>query len=172
MKSAASAVSVLAQKAVLAADQGLAPAGIDQKASLLATKLANVCLSHTECVCGRPGGKVDTPFPWPTRCAWATLTGADPEQEKSRNSCFGQLSQGSGKNSFANRGFCPSGRPFSWVGRARAVGFGSSGLLGWPAAWPDGRQLRRQAKRHFQGVLEAAGRKKLYANGEPLSPHL
>ena len=31
MKSAASAVSVLAQKAVLAADQGLAPAGIDRR---------------------------------------------------------------------------------------------------------------------------------------------
>ena len=40
----------LAQKAVLAADQGLAAAGIDYQASLLATKLANVCLSHTECV--------------------------------------------------------------------------------------------------------------------------
>ena len=172
MKSAASAVSVLVQKAVLAADQGLAPAGIDQKASLLATKLANPCLSHTECVCGRPGREVDTPFPEPASCAWATLTGADPEQEKSRNSCFGQLSQGSGKNSFAKRAFWPSGRAFSWVGRARAVSFGSSGLLGWPAAWPDDRQLRLQSKCNLQGVLEAAGRKKFYANGEPLSPHL
>ena len=172
MKSAASAVSVLAQKAVLAADQGLAPAGIDYEARLLATKLANPCLSHTECVCGRPGRGVDTRPPGPTRCGRATLTVADPEQEKSRNSCFSQLSQGSGKNSFSNPAFWPSGRPFSWVGRARAVGFGCSGRLGWPAAWPDGRQLRRQTKCNFQGVLEAAGRKKFYANGEPLSPHL
>ena len=152
--------------------QGLAPAGRDYEASLLATKLANPCLSHTECVCGRPGGEVDTPIPRPTRCVWATLTVADPEQEKSRNSCFCQLSQGSGKNSFANRSFQPSGRWFSWVGRARAVGFGSSGRSGWPAAWPDGRQLRRQAKSNFPRLPEAAGRKKFYANGEPLSPHL
>ena len=157
---------------MLAADQGLAPAGIEQKARLLATKLANVCLGHTECVCGRPEGEGDTRYPGPARCVWATQTVADPEQEKSRNSCFSQLSQGSGKNSFANRAFWPSGRPFSWVRRAPAVGFGSSGRLGWPAAWPDGRQLRRQAKSNFPRVPEAAGRKKFYANGEPLSPHL
>ena len=52
------------------------------------------------------------------------------------------------------------------------VGLSSSGRLGWPAGRPDGRQLRRQAKSKFQGLLEAAGRKEFYANGEPLSPHL
>ena len=168
MKSAASAAIAASAEGCASSrlQQGLAPAGIDY------TKLANACPSHTECVCGRPGGGVDTPVPRPTRCGWATLTEADPEQEKSRNSCFGQLSPGSGKNFFANRAFCPSGRPFSWVGRARAVGIGFSGRLGWPAAWPDGRQLRRQAKSNFQGLLEAAGSKKFYANGEPLSPHL
>ena len=153
-------------------DQGLAPAGIEQKASFLATKLANVCLGHTECVCGRPEGEVDTRYPGPARCVWATQTVADPEQEKSRNSCFSQLSQGSGKNSFANRGVWSSGRPFSWVWRVRAVGFDRSGRLGWPAGRPDGRQLRRQSKCKFHGILEAAGRKRFYANGEPLSPHL
>ena len=76
------------------------------------------------------------------------------------------------KSSFANRAFRSAGRPFSWVGEALAVGFDSSGLLGWPAGRPDGRQLRRQSKCNFQGILEAAGRKRFYANGEPLSPHL
>ena len=52
------------------------------------------------------------------------------------------------------------------------VGFGSAGLSGWPAGRQDGRQLRRQSKCDFRGILEAAGRKRFYANGEPLSPHL
>ena len=76
------------------------------------------------------------------------------------------------KISFANRAFWPVGWPFPGVGEAQAVGFGSSGLLGWPAGRQDGRQLRRQWKCDFRGILEAAGRKRFYANGEPLSPHL
>ena len=76
------------------------------------------------------------------------------------------------KNLFANRAFWRIGQSFPWVGEGRPVGFGSVGLLGWPAGRPDGRQLRRQSKCDFRGILDAAGRKRIYANGEPLSPHL
>ena len=76
------------------------------------------------------------------------------------------------KSSFANGAFWSASGAFAWVREARAVGFDSSELPGRSVGRPVGRQLRRQLKKTFSIVLGAAGRKRFYANGEPLSPHL
>ena len=156
------------------------PPLLAQKAALAAgfardLKLTNAWLGHTGCGQSTPEGPGEPPLSAaPTGvhgarrlCVWHSKTCAFK-----LNSMRASEKKGFPKLSFANLAFWSAGRAFSWVGWARAVGFGCAGLPGRSAGRPDGRQLRRQWKCGFRGILEAAGRKRFYANGEPLTPHL